>query len=354
MGENKKFKFDVIIGNPPYQEETIGDNKGFAPPVYHKFLDQAYDISNIVEMIHPGRFLFDAGSTPKSWNQKMLQDKHLKVLFFEQNSSKVFAGTDIKGGVAVTYHDVSKTFEPIDTYTIYPELNSVLHKVMKIGLNPFSSIVYAPESYKFTEKLHQDYPNAESCLSKGHKYDLKSNVFDTLNFIFKDQKPNDNKKYVGIYGLSNKKRTKRYIRADYIKNETNLNNWKVFVPKANGSGAIGEVLSTPLIGEPLIGEPLIGNTQTFISIGNFKTKDEAIACMKYIKTKFARAMLGILKITQDNTKSKWEKVPLQDFTPHSDIDWSQSIPDIDKQLYKKYGLSQDEIDFIESHVKEMA
>lgn len=64
--------------------------------------------------------------------------------------------------------------------------------------------------------------------------------------------------------------------------------------------------------------------------------------------------MGILKITQDNTKSKWEKVPLQDFTSHSDIDWSQSIPDIDKQLYKKYGLSQDEIDFIESHVKEMA
>mgnify|MGYP000034478753 FL=1 len=343
MGERKKFKFDVIIGNPPYQEETIGDNKGFAPPVYHKFLDQAYDISNIVEMIHPGRFLFDAGSTPKDWNQKMLQDRHLKVLFFEQNSSKVFSGTDIKGGVAVTYHDVSKTFEPIDTYTIYPELNSVLHKVMKIGLNPFSSIVYAPESYKFTQKMHRDYPDAESRLSKGHKYDLKSNVFDTLNFIFKDQKPDDGNQYIGIYGLSNKKRTKRYIRADYIKNETNLNAWKVFVPKANGSGAIGEVLSTPLI----------GNTQTFISIGNFKTQEEAAACNKYIKTRFARAMLGILKITQDNTKSKWEKVPLQDFTSHSDIDWSQSIAAIDRQLYKKYGLSQEEIDFIESHVKEM-
>ena len=219
---------------------------------------------------------------------------------------------------------------------------------MKIGLNPFSSIVYAPESYKFTQKMHRDYPDAESRLSKGHKYDLKSNVFDTLNFIFKDQKPDDGNQYIGIYGLSNKKRTKRYIRADYIKNETNLNAWKVFVPKANGSGAIGEVLSTPLIGEPLI-----GNTQTFISIGNFKTQEEAAACNKYIKTRFARAMLGILKITQDNTKSKWEKVPLQDFTSHSDIDWSQSIAAIDRQLYKKYGLSQEEIDFIESHVKEM-
>ena len=65
-------------------------------------------------------------------------------------------------------------------------------------------------------------------------------------------------------------------------------------------------------------------------------------------------MLGILKITQDNTKEKWNYVPMQDFSSLSDINWSQSIPDIDKQLYKKYGLSQDEIDFIESHVKEMA
>lgn len=75
--------------------------------------------------------------------------------------------------------------------------------------------------------------------------------------------------------------------------------------------------------------------------------------MKYIKSKFARVMLGILKITQDNTASKWEFVPMQDFTNNSDIDWSRSIPEIDQQLYKKYGLSQEEIDFIEKNVKEM-
>nr|WP_305119791.1 Eco57I restriction-modification methylase domain-containing protein [Ligilactobacillus sp. MP3] len=93
-----KFKFDVVIGNPPYQEETIGDNKTYAPPIYHKFLDQAYKVGNIVEMIHPGRFLFNAGSTPKTWNKKMLSDKHLRVLYYEQNSAKVFTNTDIKGG----------------------------------------------------------------------------------------------------------------------------------------------------------------------------------------------------------------------------------------------------------------
>ena len=75
--------------------------------------------------------------------------------------------------------------------------------------------------------------------------------------------------------------------------------------------------------------------------------------MKYIKSKFARALLGILKITQDNPPEKWKYVPLQDFTPASDIDWSQPVADIDRQLYAKYGLDDGEISFIESHVKEM-
>ena len=76
--------------------------------------------------------------------------------------------------------------------------------------------------------------------------------------------------------------------------------------------------------------------------------------LNYLKTKFVRTMLGTLKTTQHNHTDVWLNVPLQDFTPNSDIDWSKSIPEIDRQLYAKYGLSQEEIDFIESHVKEMS
>ncbi|MBR0261219.1 MAG: hypothetical protein IJQ85_05430 [Selenomonadaceae bacterium] len=72
--------------------------------------------------------------------------------------------------------------------------------------------------------------------------------------------------------------------------------------------------------------------------------------MKYIKSKFARCMLGILKITQETTPDKWAKVPLQDFTSASDINWSEAV---DEQLYRKYDLTAEEINFIESHVKEM-
>ena len=82
-------------------------------------------------------------------------------------------------------------------------------------------------------------------------------------------------------------------------------------------------------------------------------RSEANNLMKYIKSKFTRTMLGVLKVTQDNNADKWRFVPLQDFTSNSDIDWSKSIPEIDQQLYKKYNLSDDEIDFIETKVQAM-
>jgi hypothetical protein len=98
---------------------------------------------------------------------------------------------------------------------------------------------------------------------------------------------------------------------------------------------------------------LTGCTGSFIQVGSFDGGDEANNCMNYIKTKFCRAMLGTLKVTQDNPKSTWKNVPLQDFTNASDIDWSQSIKDIDKQLYVKYGLNEEEVAFIETRVKAM-
>lgn len=119
-------------------------------------------------------------------------------------------------------------------------------------------------------------------------------------------------------------------------------------PKSNGSGQFGEILSLPLIAEPGV-----GHTQTYISIGKCEHKEEVENEMKYVQTKFTRALLGILKVTQDNKRGVWKYVPLQDFTNHSDIDWTKSVHEIDLQLYDKYGLSADERNFIETHVKAM-
>ncbi len=98
----------------------------------------------------------------------------------------------------------------------------------------------------------------------------------------------------------------------------------------------------------------MGHTQSFISIGSFNTSEEANNCLKYIKTKFVRAMLGTLKVTQDNNKGTLVNVPVQLFSSSMDIDWTKSVSEIDKQLYDKYNLSKEEIDFIESHVQGMS
>lgn len=350
----KTMKFDFIIGNPPYQEETIGENKGFAPPIYHKFMDEAYKVSSRVELIHPARFLFNAGSTPKAWNEKMLNDEHFKIIHYEQDSSQIFPSTDIKGGIAISYRDASVNFGAIEIYTPYAELNSILHKVVQAkDFSPLAPIVSTRALFRLTDKMHEDHPEAMGQLSKGHPYDVSTNIFDRLPQIFFDEKPEDNHEYIQVLGRHKNERTYKWIRKEYLKENNNIYKYKVILPKANGSGALGEVIPTPLIGSPLIGSPLIGFTETFISVGEVDTREEAEAILKYIKSKFARTLLGVLKITQDNTRQTWRKVPLQDFTPQSDIDWSQSVADIDRQLYAKYGLSEEEVAFIESHVKEM-
>ena len=330
------MKFDVIIGNPPYQEETKDTSD---KPIYNYFMDQAYAICDKVCFITPARFLFNAGKTPKEWNKKMLNDEHLKVEYYEQDSSKIFETTDIKGGVAITYRDNNKVFGKIGVFTHFDELNSILRKVVRNNFIGFDSIVGVQLDYKFKKDFNIS------------QVGLKTNVFKKQEKLFTDKKQSDND--FRILGLDGRDRTYKWINSKYFDLPKNHQKWKVYLPTSNGSGAIGEVLSTPLIGEPLIGEPLIGHTETFIGIGMFDNRKEAENCLKYIKTKFARAMLGTLKITQHNLASTWANVPLQNFTNSSDIDWAKSIEDIDKQLYKKYGLSEKEISFIEEKVKEM-
>lgn len=349
------MKFDFAIGNPPYQaDHAVDGNRNYLAPVYNIFMDGTYMVADKVELIHPARFLFNAGSTPKEWNQRMLQDPHFKVLNYVPDGKTVFPDTDIEGGIAITYRDSGSYYGAIEHFIAQPELSSIFNKVQKTKPESLSIIIYAAESYKFTENMHQEHPDVESLLSTGHKYDLKSNVLSKLNgILFFDSAPSSTDEYIQIFGLDGKNRTTKWIKRSYIKEAENFTSYKVFVPKANGSGALGEVLSTPIIGTPLIGTPLIGHTQSFISIGKMSNREESEALLKYIKTKLARCMLGILKVTQDNPGPKWKYVPLQDFTSNSDINWGASIKDIDRQLYKKYKLSAEEIAFVETNVKEM-
>ena len=361
----KNVKFDVVIGNPPYQETQANNNKGEA--IYHYFYDVAEQIADKYCLITPARFLFNGGLTPKPWNQKMLNDKHISVEFYAQNSSEIFPNTDIKGGVAVLYRDVNEDFGAIETFVPDPILRSLSHKFEASNEKNLPSIIFGGRSdLKFNDEFLKAYPDSVqmrltqiqikypdvTTLSANEEYELKSSTFESLDTVFLKEKPENEEDFYKILGLYQSKRVYRWIEKKYMTSRyseaNNIEKYKIFVPKANGSGAIGEVLSTPLIGTPLMSA-----TPTFISIGAFDTELEAQNLMKYIKTKLARALLGILKITQDNPPFKWAHIPLQDFTSNSDIDWTKPIPEIDQQLYTKYGLSQDEIDFIEEKVKAM-
>ena len=344
------MKFDYAIGNPPYQAEISesSGNKTYSAPVYNFFLDEAFKVADKVEMIHPARFLFNAGSTPKAWNKKMLSDPHFKVMYYVSDSSSVFPATDIMGGVAISYHDKDENFGAIEVFVANPVLRSILNKVHVSNAIGLSSIAISGYAYHFTQKLHDEHPEAKKLLSTGHAYDLKSNVFEKLPMIFHDVKPNDGQDYAHIFGRVKDGRATKYILQKYIAPANNYWKYKIFVPSANGAKELGAT------GTMIEGKPQDGSTETFMSIGGFETEVEAKSALKYMSGKFARALFGILKITQHITPETWKYVPLQDFTSNSDINWSASIHDIDQQLYKKYGLSQQEIDFIESHVKEMA
>lgn len=271
----------------------------------------------------------------------MLSDKHLKVQYYEASSDKVFANTDIKGGVVITYHDSEQLFEPIGTFTKYEELNSILHAI-KVKTNSYlDSIISSPLSFQLSELMKKEHPELIDR--------LRSSAFDKLSDIFYES-PQEDCEYIAMIGLLDGKRETKYIRRDYIKDTSGtLDKWCLLVSKANGAGQFGEVLSTPIIAKPGV-----GYTQTFIAIGKSDSQEEVINIATYIKTKFARAMLGILKITQDCPGPKWKYVPLQDFTSSSDIDWSKSIAEIDEQLFDKYGLDDQERNFIRTKVKEMA
>ena len=330
------MKFDVLISNPPYQDDTVGGNKNFASPVYHYFMQEAPKVADKSVLITPARFLFDAGATPKKFNRDMLNDEHFKVLHYEPDAKKVFRNVDIEGGVVVTLRDMTQTFKPIGTFIPWDELKSVHDKVVnRQDFEPLSKIISSRAIYRFT----------------ANNSPVGTNAFDKQKNFFVD-KPNDGHDYIQLLGKFGVERVYRWIRRDFVKLPASFYKWKVFISKANGaSGKLSVDEAVRIISTPVIGEPNVGSTETFITVGAFDSRDETEACLKFIKSKFARVMLGILKVTQDNTADKWAKVPLQDFSASSDIDWRG---DVDGQLYRKYNLSDAEIAFIESHVKEMS
>ena len=337
------MKFDIVIGNPPYQE---GEKAASYKPIYNLFMEKAYEISDKSIFITPARFLFNAGSTPKKWNEKMLNDDHLKVVWYESDSNKVFPNVDIKGGIVITLRDSNQIFGKIGTFSAHNELNSVCNKISSGGGFAGLSDIFHLQNKFNLEILYEDYPEFKDIVgSNGREKRLITSIFTQLN-IFSNEPINEDD--IRIFGLINNKRVYRWVPKRYLLTHENLYKYKVLVPAANGTGKLGEVLSTPIVMKPNT-----GFTSSFISFGSLSNGEQANSLLKYLKTKFTRALLGVLKVTQHNSRVVWDKIPIQDFTYNSDIDWTKSISDIDQQMYIKYNLSEEEVSFIESNIKPM-
>lgn len=182
------MKFDFAIGNPPYQEEATGANANDTP-IYHYFYDAAFSVADRTELITPARFLFNAGGTPKEWNERMLNDEHLKVKMYEQKSSNVFSGTSISGGVTVIYRDCTKKFGAIEVFSPFNELNSIVRKVDSISKNSICDIVYNRGLYRYSDSAYVERPE-EMKLTADRR--IAPSAFERMPNLFTVEKPDNN------------------------------------------------------------------------------------------------------------------------------------------------------------------
>lgn len=332
----KTMEFKAIVGNPPYQ---ITKEKTSDEPIYNLFIDLSEKLASIATFITPARFLFDAGKTPKAWNKKMLNNPHFKVVWYKGKSAEVFPKTDIKGGVAVTLIDKSRDFGAIKTFTVHEELNELTQLVSGVeGFVSLDTIIHHQNKFNLTE-LYNDHPQYKAIIgSEGEEKRFTTSIFSQAT-VFSDSSTGGND--LTVLGLIDNVRVEKHIDQRYVEASDKIGRYKVIVAYSNGNGALGEALSTPVV----LG-PNYGFTQSFIGIGSFETESEAQAALKYVKTKFARIMLGVLKVTQHNGKDTWRHVPLLDFTSNSFIDWSLTVEEIDEMLFEHYALPDSLREFI--------
>lgn len=322
------MKFDVIVGNPPYQITTAGDENGAqAKPLYHLFVEQAQKLNpKYLSMIIPSRW-FAGGWGLDDFRKNMLSDRRIKELHDFPTSSDCFPGVEIKGGVCYFLwekdYNGTATFythfggeikskaerflkeENCDTLIRINEAIPILKKVRLLKETTFENIVSTKKPFGFTTNY------------KGSKTKFSNSV--------------------KLYG---NKRIEFVERSKIQRNIDVVNKYKVFISKAYGAG---ETFPHQIINIPIVAGPNSCCTETYLLVGSYKTKTEAENVAKYMSTKFFRFLVLLIKNTQDSMKKVYSFVPLQDFSQT----WN------DENLYKKYGLSKDEVALIEDMIRPM-
>ena len=343
-----KMKFDAVVGNPPYQEMD-GGAQASATPIYHHFVETAKKLNpTFISFIMPTRW-YVGGKGLDSFRKEMLDDIHLKELYDHLTPENIFPNTNIRGGVCYFLwdknYDNRKDLTRVVTYEDNKIIADVLRPMKVEGIDIFI------RDSKAVNILRKVFSKNDTSVMSDHisvrkPFGLEGNFIKTMDF---HETKEGLKNPIKCYGRA---KTIGYIERDLVKTRSEwIDLWKVFLPYANN---IGTELNDDNQ-NTFIGEPQSICTETFLvagtDLGLNKTSSKNLS--NYLRTKFSRFLLSLAKNSQHATSKTYRFVPLQDFTNKSDIHWSKSISDIDKQLYTKYGLSQDEIQYIENKIKKM-
>ena len=320
-------KFYGVIGNPPYQESD-GGHEASASPLYHLFAEEAMKVSDSVCLVTPSRW-FSGGKGLDSFRENMLTGHHLKSLVDYPRLYEPFPNVKIRGGVSYFVWDGSYD-GPCTVQTI--EQGEPVGEPSTRYLDAYDVLIRNNEAVSILDKVAaKNEPTLDARISSRKPFGLAT------NFSGGHSTPDDLIDPVKLYA---NQRTIWAEKSDIPLNLEWIDDWKVLLTKVQGTSSAVE---TRFLAEPVIAEPGSACTETYIVAGRFGSKEEALFYISYLKRRLVRFLISLRKVTQDATRKVYAFVPDVSY----DHVWT------DAELYAKYGLSDDEIAFIESHVKEM-
>ncbi len=322
------MKFDVIVGNPPYQMDAEGGNRTI--PLYNIFFGEAKKLNpRFIAMIIPSRWM-TSGLGLGDFRAEMLADKRIQKLVDFAKMDAVFPGVDFEGGVCYFLWN-RDTRGPCEVTYVQ---NDLAIGPSERDLDELDILVRDPRALPI---LHKVLATRESPLTDVLAVDKEFGMTSNFSGFSKIKKPSS----IAVYYNDNGKRFRGWMnRADVPKSSHLIDTWKVLIPQAYGErGAIpAQVLGpTQIVGPPSV----CTQTYLFVHVG---TEEHAKNVEAYVKTRFVRFLISLRKTTQHATKSTYTWVPQQD--------WNQTWTEVD--LYKKYGITDDEQNLIESIVRASA
>lgn len=351
--EGNNMNFDIIVGNPPYQENISKEegNASLAKQLFPSFVKLTIELNpKYSSLIIPSKW-FLADAQDKSFiklREYIKEHNHIKNIVNFTGNQEVFKDVNVGSVSYFLYEqDYSGDVEFIENSD--EEISKVVRPLFEEGLDVILPI---------------NNPNLFSVLKKVRNSDGFVSLMEIANgrnafgVVGKDsivKKISKENYFDGAVALRCAHEIIRYIdEKEITKNIETMKSWKIITSKANGgAGLLTDNRQVSIIGKSYLAPPMSACTDSLIPIGCFKTKAEAENLLKYMSTKFLRFMVGIVKSSQNLYQPVYRFVPIQDFGVNSDIDWTKSIEEIDKQLYDKYNLTKSEREFIDNKIKEL-